>query len=98
MKQATPAAMQMFALAGMPEVHAGDDLAALIVDAMHAGGQRWQAGDIVVIAQKVVSKAEGRTRHLSDITPGAKALEIAAASGKDARKVQAILEESSEVI
>lgn len=98
MKQATPTAMRMFALPGIPEVHAGDDLAVLIVDAMNASGERWQEGDIVVIAQKVVSKAEGRTRHLRDIEAGPKAQEIAAASGKDARKVQAILDESSEVI
>jgi coenzyme F420-0:L-glutamate ligase/coenzyme F420-1:gamma-L-glutamate ligase len=54
--------------------------------------------DIFVVTQKVVSKAEGRMLCLSDITPGPRAPEIAASSGKDARKVRAIWDESSEIV
>jgi len=98
MKQATPTSLRMFALPGIPEIRKGDDLAALIAQGMSACHEQWQTGDIVVIAQKVVSKAEGRTRRLADITPTARALEIAAQSGKDARKVQAILDESTDIV
>lgn len=90
--------MEMFALPGMPEVAPGDDLGALIVRAMVEGGEPWQAGDILVVAQKVVSKAEGRFRALSSIAPTAQAQQIAARCGKDARKVQAILDESTEIL
>lgn len=90
--------LRMLALSGIPAVEAGMDLGALIVAALDASGERLVHGDIVVIAQKVVSKAEGCTRRLCDITPGAQAREIAQQSGKDARKVQAILDESSAVL
>jgi coenzyme F420-0:L-glutamate ligase / coenzyme F420-1:gamma-L-glutamate ligase len=83
------------ALRGLPEITPGADLAALISDAA-AGALR--DGDIVVVAHKAVSKAQGRLRMLGDIEPGAEALELAAALGKDPRHVQAILDESDEVV
>src|SRR5437773_1284535 len=98
MKQTTPTSLRLFALPGIPEIRQGDDLGGLIAEALAACNEQWQAGDIVVIAQKIVSKAEGRTRRLADITPTARALEIAAQSGKDARKVQAILDESTDIV
>jgi coenzyme F420-0:L-glutamate ligase/coenzyme F420-1:gamma-L-glutamate ligase len=79
------------ALAGIPEVQAGDDLAALI--APHV-----RDGDVVVIAQKIVSKAEGRVRPLADVTPSAEAQRFAHEFDKDARLVQVVLDESTEVI
>lgn len=88
----------MFALPGIPEVRPGDSLAAFISTAMNAIGKSWQRGDIVVVAQKVVSKAEGRFRKLKDIEASARAIEISNESGKDPRKVQAILDESSDVL
>jgi coenzyme F420-0:L-glutamate ligase/coenzyme F420-1:gamma-L-glutamate ligase len=76
-------------------VGAGDDLAALVAavappDLAH--------GDVLVIAHKVVSKAEGRVRSLDEISPGERALELAAEHGKDARLVQAVLDESAELV
>jgi coenzyme F420-0:L-glutamate ligase/coenzyme F420-1:gamma-L-glutamate ligase len=79
------------ALAGIPEVQAGDDLAALI--APHVAD-----GDVVVIAQKVVSKAEGRVVALTSVQPSSEALGIAAKFGKDPRLVQVVLDESVSVI
>lgn len=98
MKQTTPTSLHLFALPDIPEIQEGDDLGDVITQAMAACNEQWQAGDIVVIAQKIVSKAEGCTRRLTDITPTARALEIAAQSGKDARKVQAILDESTDIV
>ena len=82
------------ALEGIPEIAAGDDLAALIV----AAAGRLRAGDVVAIAHKAVSKAEGRVRELATVEPGERARELAEAHGKDARHVQVVLDESVEVI
>jgi coenzyme F420-0:L-glutamate ligase/coenzyme F420-1:gamma-L-glutamate ligase len=85
------------ALVGMPEVRPGDDLAALLAEAAaRAGGLR--DGDVLCVAHKVVSKAEGRLRRLADVAPGRRAAELAAQAGKDPRHVQAVLDESAEVL
>jgi coenzyme F420-0:L-glutamate ligase/coenzyme F420-1:gamma-L-glutamate ligase len=78
------------ALEGLPEVARGDDLGGLIASASSG----LEAGDLLVVAHKVVSKAEGRTRSLSDVVPGARAVEIAGEWGKDPRHVQVVLHES----
>lgn len=83
------------ALEGLPEVQPGDDPAALIAAAMPAGAP--DAGDVLVVAHKLISKAEGRTRTLSEVTPGEQAVALAAKLGKDPRHVQIILDESREV-
>ena len=83
------------ALTGLPEIAAGTDLAALIAAA--AGGEIAD-GDILVVAHKAVSKAQGRVRRVAAIEPGARALELAAALGKDPRHVQAVLDESDAVV
>jgi len=88
----------LFAVPGMPLVQPGDDLAQLIVAAITRAGQTLQTGDILVIAQKVVSKAEGRLVRLAGVTPGAQALELAEVTGKDPRIVQVILDDSREVV
>lgn len=75
-------------------MQAGDDLAALLADA----APDLRDGDILVIAQKAVSKAEGRTRSLTDVHPGERALSIATEHHKDARLVQLVLDESAEVL
>ncbi|HLW93809.1 MAG TPA: coenzyme F420-0:L-glutamate ligase [Solirubrobacteraceae bacterium] len=82
------------AVEGLGEIARGADLGALIAAAPAAPGE----GEIVVIAHKIVSKAEDRVRALAEIEPGAQALELAAAHSKDARHVQAILDESEEIV
>ena len=83
------------ALEGLPEVQPGDDLAALIAAAAPAPVT---SDDVVVIAHKVVSKAEGRTRALADVEPSARAIELASDHGKDPRHVQVVLDESKEIL
>ena len=83
------------ALSGLPEVQPGDDLAGLVADAAR---REIQDTDIVIIAHKVVSKAEGRLRRLDEIEPSARAADLADQLGKDARHVQAVLDESREVL
>ena len=85
------------ALAGLPEIERGSDLAALIAAAAH-GDLALASGDVLVIAHKAVSKAEGRVRALADVLPTERARALALAHGKDPRRVQVILDESSEVI
>lgn len=86
------------ALEGIPEVSPGDDLATLIAGAAHAQGIPIDDDDVVVIAHKVVSKSEGRIRHLADVEPQPKATELANALNKDPRHVQVVLDESREVL
>jgi len=87
--------LEVLAVEGLPEVHPGDDLAQLI--ASHAS---LADGDVVVIAQKVVSKAEGRFRRLSDVTASAEAERIAPqlVAGPDPRFVQIVLDESVRIV
>ena len=84
------------ALNGIPEVKPGDDLAALLAASLEA--DRAGDGDVLVLAHKVVSKAEGRIRRLADVVPGLRAAELAREHGKDPRHVQVVLDESSEII
>ena len=83
------------ALDALPEVRPGDDLAGLIAAAAPAD---LAGGDVLVVAQKVVSKAEGRLRRLAEIEPGKRASELAREHGKNPRLVQAVLDESAEVL
>ena len=88
-------------LRGLPEIRAGDDLARLIVQALHAEqplATPLHDGQIVVIAHKAVSKAEGAVVDLSTVTPGERALALAAEQGKDARAVQVVLDQSAEIL
>ncbi len=85
-------------LAGMPMVEAGDDLAALIGDALARQSITLTDGDILVVAQKIVSKSEGRLVSLADVTPSAAAVALAAETEKDPRLVELILRESTEVL
>ena len=85
-------------LVGLPEVVQGDDLGRLIVERAAAGGTPITSGDLVVVAQKVVSKAEGAVVRVSDQVPTGEALELAERVGKDARLVQIILDQSSRVV
>jgi coenzyme F420-0:L-glutamate ligase/coenzyme F420-1:gamma-L-glutamate ligase len=86
--------VQATALAGIPEVREGDDLAELI----RRAAPDIADGDVVVIAQKIVSKAEGRTRPLGAVEPGETARALGADQDKDARLVQVILDETAELL
>ncbi len=90
--------LTLTALPGIPLVQPGDDLAALILAALEAAGERLRSGDVLVLAQKIVSKAEGRYLDLREVTPSERALALAAAVGKDPRLIEAILAESQEVV
>src|SRR5215468_7923709 len=89
------ATITAIALEGLPEVRAGDDLGELLAGAIQAADA--PAADVLVLAHKVVSKAEGRTRRLSTVVPGERALELAERLDKDARHVQIVLDESREI-
>jgi coenzyme F420-0:L-glutamate ligase/coenzyme F420-1:gamma-L-glutamate ligase len=85
------------ALPGLPEVRAGDDLAALLAAARGDGG--FAAGEVLVVAHKVVSKAEGRVVALRDVEPSPRAVQLARELGKDdPRHVEVVLRESAEVV
>lgn len=91
------AAITATALEGIPLVVAGDDPAQLIADALQRTGTALGDGDIIVVAHKLISKAEGATRSLAAVTPSARALELAAALDKDPRHLQVVLDETREV-
>jgi coenzyme F420-0:L-glutamate ligase/coenzyme F420-1:gamma-L-glutamate ligase len=93
-----PDRLSLIALPGLPLVAEGDDLAALIVAALGNVPMSLAAGDVVVLAQKIVSKAEGRLVSLADVTPSPRALELAGIAGKDPREVELMLSESTEVV
>jgi coenzyme F420-0:L-glutamate ligase / coenzyme F420-1:gamma-L-glutamate ligase len=79
-------------------VAAGDDLAAIIVAALRDAGLVLTNGDVLVLAQKIVSKAEGRSVDLATVTPSPRAITLGEDTGKDARLVELILAESTEVL
>ena len=86
------------ALPGLPEVRPGDDLGALLARAaQRLEGGLWGA-DVLAVAHKVVSKAEGRVRALADVEPSLRANELAISHGKDPRLVQVILDETTELV
>jgi coenzyme F420-0:L-glutamate ligase/coenzyme F420-1:gamma-L-glutamate ligase len=94
----TPPNLAFTALPGIPMIAAGDDLAAVIVAALRDAGLALTAGDVLVLAQKIVSKAEGRSVDLATVTPSPRAVALGKETGKDARLVELILAESTEVL
>ena len=80
-----------------PHIQPGDDVARLLLDALRQAAIGLEAGDVIVIAQKVISKAEGCFVNLADVEPSAEAVELAAATAKDPRLVELILQESEAV-
>ncbi len=95
---ADPAAISLIALPGVPAIRPGDDLAAILGDALEAAKLRPRAQDVLVVTHKIVSKAEGRYVSLSAVTASPRARELAAATGKDAALVEVILSESRAVL
>jgi coenzyme F420-0:L-glutamate ligase/coenzyme F420-1:gamma-L-glutamate ligase len=90
--------LSLWALQGVPLVKAGDDLSAIVLDAVAGNELALADGDVVVLAQKIVSKSEGRIVDLSTVTPSARAQELAREGDKDPRLVEVILSESTEVL
>jgi coenzyme F420-0:L-glutamate ligase/coenzyme F420-1:gamma-L-glutamate ligase len=93
-----PTELRLIGVPGMPEVKSGDALASLIAESVRGAGLRLVEGDVIVIAQKIVSKAEGRTVQLAEIEPGAVARDWAAHFDKDARMVEVVLRESKRIV
>ncbi|HKT46333.1 MAG TPA: coenzyme F420-0:L-glutamate ligase [Candidatus Acidoferrales bacterium] len=93
-----PSAVRIVALHGIPEVQRGDNLSALVAEAARKQRMPWEAGDILVLAQKVVSKAEGATVDLTQVLPSAKAQELAAKLGKDPRFFEVVLQQSRRIL
>ena len=92
------AALTLLALGGIPMVEAGADLAEIILLALDRAGQRLDDGDIIAIAQKIVSKAEGRLVDLDMVTASPRASELAVEADKDPRLMELILAESQDVL
>lgn len=92
--------VELVPLAGLGEIGAGVDLAGLLVDALaeHGAGEGGLAGAVLVVTQKIVSKAEGRIVRLADVSPGEQARRLAAQTGRDPRIVELILAESVAVV
>lgn len=92
------ARFEAIALAGFPLIRHGDDISALILEALERNGLRLEDSDIVVIAHKVVSKAEGRVLDISRLTPSPRALHLAGVTGKPPALIEAILGETKDVL
>jgi coenzyme F420-0:L-glutamate ligase / coenzyme F420-1:gamma-L-glutamate ligase len=90
--------LKLVALPGMPEVARGANLASLLLAAVARAGTALESGDVLVVAQKIVSKAEGRLVPLAEVEPSVRALELAGVVGKDPRLVELMLRESREVL
>lgn len=93
-----PPRYEVLGIEGLPEIRPGDDLGRLVVDAATAQGTPLRAADVLVVSQKIVSKAEGRLVRLDAVTPSPAAAALAAGIGRDARLVEVILRESSRVV
>lgn len=90
--------LELIGLSGFPLVEPGDDLAQLLLESLATNGLQLQPGDVLVLAQKIVSKAENRYVRFSDVTPSPDALDLASRADKDPRQAELILRESSEVL
>jgi coenzyme F420-0:L-glutamate ligase/coenzyme F420-1:gamma-L-glutamate ligase len=97
-KTPRPLTLSIIPVHGIPEVRPHDDLVALLLGAIRSAGDQLVDGDILVVAQKVVSKSEGRLVRLADVKPGKRALEMAEESGKDPRQLEVVLGESKEIV
>ena len=90
--------LEIVPLRGLPLIGAGDNLIELVGSALKRNGVSPRAGDVLVVAQKIVSKAEGRLVDLATIEPSAQAVALAAEVDKDPRLVEVILSESVRVV
>jgi coenzyme F420-0:L-glutamate ligase/coenzyme F420-1:gamma-L-glutamate ligase len=90
--------VMLTAVPGIPLIEPGNDLAWMLADCLRAGALKLRDGDVLVVAQKVFSKAEGRYVNLDDVAPSEQALALAAQVKKDPRYVEAVLRESRAVV
>ena len=90
--------LHIFAVPGIPEITLGLDLAQVIADALRHAGRAIEAGDVFVVAQKIVSKAEGAVVPLADVIPSPLALEWGTACGRDPAVVEVVLRESRRIV
>lgn len=90
--------MHLEVLPGFPMVEPGDDLVSQVIDSAAQGGITFQDGDLLVVAQKVISKAENRYATLSEVEPSPEAIELAAEVDKDPRQMELVLSESKEIV
>ena len=93
-----PPRYEVIGVEGLPEIGRGDDLVPIIARAAGAQGTPLAAGDLLVVSQKIVSKAEGRMVRLSDITPSPETAKMAAELGRDPRLIEVILRESRRIV
>ena len=93
-----PPSVTLIGIEGIPELHAGDDLGALLADACTRQGTPFEEGDVLVVTQKIVSKAEDRIVDLRTVTPSALAVDFARRWEKDARVVEVALAEAVRVV
>lgn len=93
-----PGSIELFPIPGLPVVEPGDDLGGLIAAAVERSVRRLEPGDVVAVAQKIVSKAEGRFVALADVVPSPEAARLAEEVGKDPRVVEVILSDSARVV
>ena len=93
-----PAQLTIIGLAGVPMVQPGDDLAAVTIAAYAATKLTLDDGDVIVVAQKIVSKSEGRIVEIASVTPSERAIALAAETGKDPRFVEIVLSESRRIV
>ncbi|HEV8531551.1 MAG TPA: coenzyme F420-0:L-glutamate ligase [Methylomirabilota bacterium] len=93
-----PRRYEVVGIEGLPEIHRGDDLAGLVAQAARAQETPLEAGDLLVVSQKIVSKTEGRIVSLGSVVPSREAAEIAEEIGREPRLVEVILRESRRVV
>lgn len=93
-----PPSVTLVAVPGIPLIEPGDDLAEVLSKALSAAGIPLNDGDVLVVAQKIVSKAEGRYLERASLVPSDRAIALAERTGKDPRHVEAILSESEEIV
>ena len=93
-----PKSMSIIPIPGIPEIGAADDLVSIVSDAAGAQGLSIEDGDVLVFAQKIVSKSEGRFVDLNDVTPSAFAETLSAEVSKDPRLVEVILSETKRIV
>jgi len=98
MELSTNTPVSISTIPGIPEVESGDDLAQIILASLDRAQIHLEEGDILIVAQKVVSKAEGRLVALDTVTPSKEALALAQQVNKDPRKLEIILQESNRVV
>ncbi|PKB63987.1 MAG: coenzyme F420-0:L-glutamate ligase [SAR202 cluster bacterium Io17-Chloro-G2] len=93
-----PPEVRVIGIEGVPEIQPNDDLGGMLVDACHGQGTPLESGDVLVVTQKVISKAEGRVINLEGIEPSALALQISEGHRRDPRHTEMILRESRRIV